>query len=426
MLSRIATVLVCAAVAAPSVAAAQDGAVELISQTPAGTAGNAASGVYGLAVSRYGGAVAFSSAATDLVAADPDAVPDIYVRYRPEAATVLASVTAAGEKANAISTRPSLALGGRRVAFLSAATNLDPADADPAPDAYLKHLRSGRVRLVSQSAEGVKADAPTGAVAIAGNGRSVAFTTRATNLDPRASDGGANVYVWDLTGRVRLASVAADGSRPAGPAQVGGVSLSRSGRWVAFSTDAALDPADDNGVADIYVKDIRDGDLRLASGSGDAPSVAPAISARGDAVVFSSFAADLVPEDRDEESDVYRSDVATGALSLVSTSQDGVKGDDSSSMPALSGDGRTVAFASWATNLAPGPAGPGIDVYVKDLATGAVVNASGPAPEEPAGVVGLAPALTIDGSSVAFTSNGSHFTPADTNTIADVYLRRLR
>jgi hypothetical protein len=57
---------------------------------------------------------------------------------------------------------------------------------------------------------------------------------------------------------------------------------------------------------------------------------------------------------------------------------------------------------------------------------GAVVNASGPALEEPSCVVSLYPALSFDGSSVAFASNETHFRPADTNGIADVYLARLR
>lgn len=56
------------------------GSPALVSQTPAGTAGNGVSGTYGLAVSGDGRSVAFSSMATDLVATDQDASPDIYVR----------------------------------------------------------------------------------------------------------------------------------------------------------------------------------------------------------------------------------------------------------------------------------------------------------------------------------------------------------
>jgi hypothetical protein len=110
----------------------------------------------------------------------------------------------------------------------------------------------------------------------------------------------------------------------------------------------------------------------------------------------------------------------------VSTNLAGEKGNDSSSTPAVSGDGRLIAFASRATNLDPEPDGrwqP--DVYVKRLATGYVGSASGRAPQEPPGVVSLYPALPFHGSSVTFASNATHFTAADTNNVADVYLTHL-
>ena len=428
-------ILACAAVAPsiPPAAAAGELVVEppeLVSQTPAGTAGNGVSGVYGLAVSADGGTVAFSSMATDLVAEDQDPSPDIYVRRLNDGTTVLASVTAGGEKANAISTRPSLSFDGERVAFLSAATNLGAPDDEQRVDAYVKELDTGEVTRVSRSSAGERADGVTSAVALSGNGRRVAFVSRATNLDPRDTDDAPDVYVTNLaTGRVRLASIAPDGNKAmAGHSGVSGVSMSMSGRRVAFSTDAALDPADTNRAKDIYVKDLRTGNLVLASATGDgtmgdAPSTDPVLTARGNAVVFASFADNLDPADREQDSDIYRKNLSIGALSLVSTNLAGEKGNDSSTTPTVSGDGRLIAFASRATNLDPEPAAQWRpDVYVKNLASGYVGSTSGPAPQEPSGVVSLYPALPFHGSSVIFASNATHFTAADTNNIADVYL----
>jgi dipeptidyl aminopeptidase/acylaminoacyl peptidase len=437
---RLGAILACAAVAPsiPAAAAAAAGELvveppELVSQTPAGTAGNGVSGVYGLAVSGDGGSVAFSSMATDLVADDQDPSPDIYVRRLTAATTVLASVTAAGEKGNASSTRPSLSFDGERVAFLSAASNLDATDGEQRVDAYLKELDTGDVTRVSSSSTGEPANGLTSAVALSGNGQTVAFVSSATNLDPRDTDDAPDVYVKDLaTGRVKLASIAPDGNKPAaGQFGVSGISISMSGTRVAFSTDAALDPADTNNAKDIYVKDLTTGDLVLASATGDgtigdAPSTDPALTARGNAVVFASFADNLDPADREQDSDIYRKNLTNDALSIISTNPAGEKGNDSSSTPAVSGDGRLVAFASRATNLDPKPPGQWQpDVYVKNLATGYVGNASGPAPQEPSGVVSLYPALPFDGSSVTFASNATHFTTADTNNIADVYLAPL-
>src|ERR671931_242752 len=98
------------------VAAPAPGQPLLVSQTPAGTAGNGRSGVFGLAISGDGASVAFSSEATDLGPADPGPSPDIYVRRVDVGTTVLASSTATGEPGNALSTRPSISFYGDRVA----------------------------------------------------------------------------------------------------------------------------------------------------------------------------------------------------------------------------------------------------------------------------------------------------------------------
>jgi Tol biopolymer transport system component len=405
----------------------------LVSQTPAGQAANGVSGVFGLAISGDGSAVAFSSTATDLTAATgTNPAPGIYVRRLYSGSTVLASATAAGEAGNALSTRPSLSVDGSRAAFLSSATNLDPADRAQDTDAYLKDLWSGAVRLVPAPLRGVRANGPASAVAIAGNGRSVAFVSRATNLDPRDTDTAPDVYVERRPGQVVLASVPASGAKPA-PGAVGasGVSISHNGRTVAFSTDAALDPGDVNGRADVYVKDLDTGGLLLASATGagvvgDAGSVSPVVTARGDAVAFATFATNLDPRDTETDSDIYLKDLCSGALTLVSTDSGGVKGDDSSSYPAVARNGRIVAFASYATNLGPKPPETWtMDVYVKDLVTGAVIDVSGPPPTEPSGIISLYPVLAYRGRSVAFVTNGGHLSTVDTNNVADVYLAQL-
>ena len=288
------------------------------------------------------------------------------------------------------------------------------------------------MRLVPAPVGAVRTNGGTTAVAISGNGRRIAFVSTATNLVPADTDAAADVYVELRTGKVVLASVPASGVKPASGRGASDVALSRSGRYVAFSTTAALDPRDLNGAADVYVKDLRTGALTLASATaagtvGDSGSTHPALDARGDAVVFASFAADLDPADTEPDSDIYRKDLTTGALTLVSTNAAGAKGDDSSSDPAISGDGRTVAFGSYASNLDEQPSGQWtMNVYVKDLATGAVADVSGPVPAEPSGIISLYPALPQHGRSVAFTTNGGHLWRADTNNVADVYLASLQ
>ncbi len=93
-------------------------------------------------------------------------------------------------------------------------------------------------------------------------------------------------------------------------------------------------------------------------------------------VAFTSEATNLDPADTDIISDVYVKDLASGELTLVSTSDSGVKGNGSSFAPSLSADGSTVAFNSEATNLDPADTDDITDIYVKDLTTGEVMLVS--------------------------------------------------
>jgi Tol biopolymer transport system component len=393
----------------------------LISATPAGAAGNGLSGTFGLAVSADGDTVAFSSMATDLGPRVADATPQIYVRRLSTATTTLASHGAGGVPGDALSTRPSVSADGNRVAFLSSATNLDPRDADQRTDAYVATLSTGRVELVSTSGSGAKADAPTGAVTISADGRTIAFTSPATNLGGAAGGSAAGVYVKDLASGA-VTQVAGGGELGAS-----GVSLSSDGTDVAFSTDAALASGDGNGRADVYVKDLTTGRLTLASATADgvagsAGSTDPALQADGSAVVFASFASNLDPNDDETGSDIYRKDLRTGTLALLSTATDGEKADASSSLPSVSGDGRFVSFASYASNLDPRAAqGRQLDVYVKDTESGAIQLASASANGTRADGTSLYSALTGAGSNVVFTSNSTTLSPRDTNRLADVY-----
>jgi Tol biopolymer transport system component len=408
-------------------AAAAAPAPALVSATPQGAAGNGLSGTFGLAYSADGDWAAFSSMATDLGPAVPDSTPQIYVRRLSTGTTTLASATEAGGPGDALSTRPAISGDGGRVAFLSSATNLDPRDDDQRTDAYVTTLATGEVRLISTSSSGEKADAATNGVTISDDDRTVAFITAATNLDAADTDAEPDVYVEDLaTGTVRLASAGGDGT--GGEYGAAGVSLSADGQRVAFSTDAALVAGDDNERADVYVKDLASGELVLASATasgtvGDAGSTDPELTADGSSVVFATFASNLDPVDGDAESDIYRNDLATSVLTLLSTTSTGEKGDASSSLPSVSGDGRFVSFATYATNLDPRAAeGRQLDVYVKDTATGEVVLASASADGTRADGTSLYSALSGSGSRVVFTTNSTNLSEADTNRLADVYV----
>ncbi len=102
----------------------------------------------------------------------------------------------------------------------------------------------------------------------------------------------------------------------------------------------------------------------------NAESGCPAASADGRIVAFESAATNLVPGDTNGVTDVFVHDRDTGTTTRVSVDSAGVEGNDRSLFPAISGDGRYVAFQSFASNLVPGDTNGSTDIIVHDRQTG--------------------------------------------------------
>lgn len=101
-----------------------------------------------------------------------------------------------------------------------------------------------------------------------------------------------------------------------------------------------------------------------AGGAADGPSSEPALSADGRHVAFVSLATNLVPGDTNGVADVFVHDRGTGALHRVSVSSAGEQGNGPSGKPVISGDGRVIAFLSTASNLVPDDANQCSDIVV--------------------------------------------------------------
>ncbi len=127
------------------------------------------------------------------------------------------------------------------------------------------------------------------------------------------------------------------------------------------------------------------GDLHLASTTdagvkANRDSDVRGVSADGTRVLFSTKATNLDARDTDDLEDVYVKDLATGALILASTSDTGTKANRDSYEASLSADGTAVAFHTYATNLDAGDTDEFQDIYVKDLTTGALILPPPPTP----------------------------------------------
>ena len=409
----------------------------LVSAAPDGTIGNAVS--HHPSVSADGARVAFASEANNLSPDDGDALWDVYVRDVTTGEVFLASRAANGDKGNGPSYDASLSADGTHVAFVSEATNLDPADGDAVADVYVVELATGAITLASVNAARVKADDDCARPRLDADGSRVAFETVAASLDPREAGSTVieDVYVKDLdSGELLLASANAAGVK----GNFGGLvpTISADGSRVAFySSSTNLVAADTSSGNDVFVKDLDSGEVILASTSsagvkGDGGSARPSLSADGSVVAFVSNATNLHPDDTDIFADVYVKDLDTGELLLASVTAAGVKGDRNSGITldvnapgvSLSADGGRAAFASEADNLHPDPIGH-VDIYVKDLDTGELLLASARADGTEADGASFHPSILADGSGVAFDSAATNLDvepdPADTHF--DVYLK---
>lgn len=406
----------------PAAAAVEE--VALASTTDYGEL--ASGGSFGPTLSSDGRVVAFDSLAR-LDPADLDASYDVYVKDLDTGDITLVSTSDQGKDSD----QAALSADGQVVAFRSLA-NLLPYDTDTQPDVYVRDLRTDELTLASTSSAGVKADNGASQPALSADGTTVAFQSRATNLDPADADPGFDIYVKDLgSGILTLGSAPVGGGTANGESQF--PVLSADGTVLAFSSSATnLGPADRSSHGDIYVRDLDTGDLTLATssdtgvqGNGIDSSLQPSLSDDGTLVAFQTNANNLEAADADGLRDVYVKNLTSGDLRLVSTSTAGVKGNRQSSEPRLSADGEAVAFSSAATNLHPQDADPVYDAYLKTLDTGELTLISATGSGTKANGSSFDPAPSANGDTIAFWSSATNLHPADTGAEFDIYVRTL-
>jgi len=205
--------------------------------------------------------VAFRSGATNLVGGDTNAANDIFVHDRATGATTRVSVDSAGVEANGYSNTLSISADGRHVAFQSNASNLVASDTNARPDIFVHDRSTGVTERVSVDSAGVEAGSNSYNPSISADGRYVAFTSWASNLVASDTNGTYDVFVHDrTTGATTRASVDETGLVE-GNGWSKNPSISADGRFVAFgSLSSNLVTRDLNRTDDIFVHD-RDGQL---------------------------------------------------------------------------------------------------------------------------------------------------------------------
>jgi Tol biopolymer transport system component len=210
--------------------------------------------------------------------------------------------------------------------------------------------------------------------------------------------------------------------------------VSADGRFVAFASDATNLVANDSfGARDIFVRDLDAGttervSLGLASAEANNHSFAPAISGDGRYVAFASFASNIVANDLNDESDIFVYDRTAGTVERVSVASDGTESNEESVTPSISADGRYVTFTALASNLVASDTNNDRDVFLhdRDLDTTELISQAtdGTQGNFASGGFGAGPArVSDDGQFVVFGSFANNLVPNDTNGFDDVFVR---
>lgn len=203
------------------------------------------------------------------------------------------------------------------------------------------------------------------------------------------------------------------------------IQMSDDARFVGFSHGHPFLPEDRNSKDDVFVLDrtlnrIERVSVNSQGEEANGHSAMGGISGDGRIVAFVSEATNLVPGDTNADADIFVHDRSTHKTTRVSLATDGTQGTVGSRYPAISADGRHVAFVSWAENLVPGDTNQERDVFVHDLDTGLTERVSVSSDEEqtqtPWGQSNNGgPVISNDGQIVGFTSRADNLVPNDTN-----------
>jgi Tol biopolymer transport system component len=358
------------------------------------------------AISGGGNWVAFSSHATNLVAGDTNKSQDIFLRDVQAGTTTLVNISTNGGFGDADAYLPVISTDARYVLFRSQSRNLaNGSFGTGIENLFLRDRQFETTYALTTGSSG----AGISSAAMTPDGRFVAFVGR-------VGTGGTNLYVWDSQSASRnytnsvtspaTVSISPDGQRVAllggNPLSLSivdlasssirvvsagtflsrpGLRFSANGRFLAYATSAAKVPNDTNAAQDVYLYDFETGTNLLVSRSFDsagAPngsSDTPEISADGHYVAYRSAASNIVESDLNTVPDVFLYDVAHGGTTLVSVNRFGSSTADNRSLtPLFSGDGKSLVFQTWASDLPGQDFNQFCDLFQLNLAAPAITD----------------------------------------------------
>jgi len=366
-------------------------------------------------------------------------IADVTVDIEDRAHVAHVSVSMGGAGANSNSLRPKISNDGRQVAFVSNASDLVPDDTGATTDVFLRDMMMGTTQRINEIPGGGQADSGAAYVQLSADGSVVAFASDATDLVTDTTSGGREVYYWNATDGVALASTFCSGCNQEMSAAF---SISADGAFIAYSTRRAMVAADTDSEYDIYTLTLADGtlthdSLNTADENGTfywgSNAFTPHLSSTGRYLGFNSAARNLdTPDITVQNFHAYSKDRTDRTLTRTSFNDGGTDNCDgthhvsNSSAPFISTDGSISVFSSACAftldSGAPADTNGFTDIFVRDIAATTTTRISlahdGAESDADSTVV----SISSDARYVLFRSAATNIVMNDTNGEQDLFV----
>jgi len=325
-------------------------------------------------ISDDGRYVVFASSASNLTPGDnkstATAAQDVFLRDLQTGITTLISTNATGSgPGNGDSYSPVISANGRYILFRSKASNLAffGPNGTGTENLFLRDMHTNVAYALTTMGISCAAMTPDGHYVVFGGSplyvwdsqiALMIYTINANAINAAISPDG-NRIVYSTSAGLYALDRAANANWQIGASVSGshaGLQFSGDARFLVYSTTNAQVAFDTNGVADVYLYDFVTHSNFLVSqgnppGAASGPSDSPVISNDGRFVAYRSTATNLVTGATNGVPNVFLYDRQTGANTLLSANTSGMAGNNRSLIPMFSGDGQTIVFQSWASDL---------------------------------------------------------------------------
>lgn len=359
-----------------------------------------------------------------------DNVHDVVVE---QAEIQLISSNSDGVQGNAGSDGANFATDGSLIVFMSYASNLVSGDTNGVMDIFVKNLKTSEIQRISTDNNGLQSNNESYVANISADGRYIVFTSYADNLVADDTNGVHDIFIKDLqTQAIQRVSTSSNGEQ--GDMGSWFAEFSADVRYVLFESSASNFIANPTGPSygyDLYVKDLLTGAIQCVSSdvnglSGNNMSGSGQFSPDNSLVAFNSSANNLVPLDTNNRLDIFIKNLQTGAIQLASSSANGEQGNGDSNILQFSADGNFILFMSSASNLVADDTNNLADIFLKDLRTNSIQRLSTAANGAQANADCYGGELTADARYLLFYSLASNLVEGDTNPGYDVFVKDLR